>query len=206
MIFSNKIRVPFSFIFFLISISSFGREISIDTSTALPESIKKQVPGEIKGHFNFTDTLGQHFLVLAREHKIEANEKEYIAIRALQFISDDTAWKQEWIIKDYIECQGVDISGEFLINLVSFSDLDANNIVETTIPYYLICAGGIEPRLTKVIMRQREVKYAVRGESFVRVDEKTSYGGTFKADKELDLVPKFKTHLISVWKKAAGIN
>jgi hypothetical protein len=55
-------------------------------------------------------------------------------------------------------------------------------------------------------MRQGEVKYAVRGESFIRVDEKTSYGGTFKTDKQLDLVPNFKTHLISVWKKAAGIN
>jgi len=206
MIFPNRIRVVFSFMFFFMSIATFGSGISVDTSTALPESIKNHVQGEIKNHFNFSDKLGQHFLVLTREHKTGTDGKESISIRALQFIMDDTVWKQEWIIKDNIECQSLDISGDFLYNLVSFSDLDTNKIVETSVSYFLICAGGIEPKIVKTIMRQGEVKYAVRGESFIRVDEKTSYGGTFKTDKQLDLVPNFKTHLISVWKKAAGIN
>ena len=184
---------------------TFGGEIATDTTVVLTEAIQKQVIGELKGKFHFTDDRGQHILILAREYNVDTSGKESIVLRVIQFQLTKQEWKQEWIIKDFVECQNLDISGDFCTNLTSFSDLDTNNIVETTIAYQTICAGGIEPKSTKVIMRQGADKYAVRGESLVQIDDKNTFGGTFKADQQLDSLPKFKRQLVNSWKQAAGV-
>lgn len=53
-------------------------------------------------------------------------------------------------------------------------------------------------------MRQGEAKYAVRGESFVRIDDRISYGGEFKSDESLDGKLRFKKFMVKKWKQAAG--
>ena len=83
--------------------------------------------------------------------------------------------------------------------------MDHNKIVETSIAYFLICTGAVAPKPTTAIMRQGESEYVVSGESLVRIDAKTSFGGTYAAEKDLDAQPEFKSFLIAVWKKAAGV-
>jgi hypothetical protein len=191
---------------FLFNLPSYGENITVDTASAIPESIKKQTPGEIKYKAMFTDRLGRHFLILTRDYKEDADEKETISLHAHQFLLTNSTWKQEWVIKDSVECHGVDIDGNFVKDPVSLTDIDGNKIVETTVAYYLICTGGVAPKKTKAILRQGENKYTIQGESLVRIDAKTSFGGTFSADQILDTKSEFKTHLIVVWKKAAGVN
>jgi hypothetical protein len=63
----------------------------------------------------------------------------------------------------------------------------------------------MSPKTTKVIMCQDKIKYAVRGESLVKIDSNIKYGGTFVPDKVLDEIPIFRAFLIQKWKVAAGI-
>jgi hypothetical protein len=60
-----------------------------------------------------------------------ANER--INLKAIQFLNINANWKQEWVIKDFVNCQNLDISGDFVLECLSFSDLDLNGQVETTI-------------------------------------------------------------------------
>jgi hypothetical protein len=84
--------------------------------------------------------------------------------------------------------------------------LDTDGIAETTVAYQVQCAGGIDPIPTKAIMREGDAKYAIRGESIIRIKGVAPFGGDFTPDPTLDKYPVFKTHLVSIWKKAAGID
>ncbi len=182
-----------------------GNAFPIVASERIPVEISNSLIGTVKYSLRFQDTLGTHFLVLTRDHKVR-DEKETISLRATQFLHKQNSWQQEWTIKDFIDCEHLDISGHFHTELIAISDLDSNRISETTVSYSLSCAGGVEPKVVKTIMRQGNERYAVRGESLVRIDEKTIFGGTFKADPILDSKPRFKGHLLSIWKRAAGVS
>jgi hypothetical protein len=123
----------------------------------------------------------------------------------MQFSFDSNQWKEEWKIWDFVECQKLDIHGEFLTNLTSVTDLNRNNLFETTIVYQTLCTGDMSPKNTKVIMREGRLKYAVRGESLVTLGRNVKYGGVFKTDEALNEVPEFRAFLIQKWKLAAGV-
>jgi hypothetical protein len=179
--------------------------ITIDTIYTLPNGFVLQKSEELKLALQFEDSLGKHILVLLRSYLNSADKNEKILLKAIQFKFDSLQWKQEWKVWDFVECQNLDIQGEFLTHLTSVTDLDENKTFETTIAYQMICTGDISPKITKVIMRQGKFKYAVRGESLVKIGKDVKYGGTFKPDKALYEVPQFKSFLIEKWKKAAGI-
>lgn len=189
----------------LISQSFTRNNVGIDSTESIPVFVEKQITGEIKHTVNYTDSIGRHFLVLTRQHLIDSTNKKTLVLKAFQFNNINSVWKQEWIIQDSIECYHVDIDGNFFYDLISITDLNKDNIFETTIPYYLICSGGIEPKLTKVILKQEENKFTAKGESLIKIDENNTYGGTYQIDKELEHVPQYKKHIIETWKKAAGI-
>ncbi len=102
--------------------------------------------------------------------------------------------------------QEYNIDSKFLPDLFTFTDLDNDGIVETTLSYSMICTGDVSPKLIKTIMREGGDKYAVRGESLVRIGKDISLGRTFKTDDSLNTIPVFKDHLITIWKIAAGIS
>jgi len=64
-----------------------------------------------------------------------------------QYIKEADSLEQEWKIWDFVQCENLDIYGDFDVQLTSLSDLDSNGVLETTVVYKLICAGGIEPKM-----------------------------------------------------------
>jgi hypothetical protein len=175
-----------------------------DASSKIPEEIKAQIPQNIIYSKQFSDKTGQHILLLIKEHKTMPEGKENISLKAFQFVNNDSKWIQEWIIKDFVDCQNLDIEGDFMTDLVSITDLDSNGICETTVAYSLICSGDVSPKVVKVIMRQGNLKYAVRGESLIKIDKNTQYGGEYKTDDKLKAYPVFMDFMVAKWKKAAG--
>lgn len=200
-------RSIFSVILALIS-PLLSAEISI-TDEPIPESVMSEIDAQVLGSYSFDDKKGSHVLVLtSKETKTEDTDRW--SLHALQFLETNTGWKKEWVIRDWVDCPDLDIDARFLFDFFTFTDLDDDGIAETTVSYSLMCAGGIAPSTIKTIMREGKDKYAVRGESFVYVKAPPGKndivdGGTFKADWTLDLHPDFKHHLISVWKRAAGV-
>lgn len=201
----NKKKFVFYSLMINLVCTSLAHSLEIDSTSPPPPQIASQFPGIISTAIGFNDSLGKHILIFTRDQKEFSDDKKAILLKATQFLQIQSTWKQEWQIKDGVECQGVDMDGNFLKNLTRLTDLDNNKIIETSVAYFTICAGGIEPKTTKAIMRQGEIKYAVRGESLIKIDDKTSLGGTFIPDKALDAKPEFKSFLIELWKKAGGV-
>lgn len=176
----------------------------IDTLPELPIGIDIDPSERLEWCFRFVDKAGSHVSILTRSHENADDGSEKIVLQTLQFIKDTTGWLREWRIWDFVECENLDIEGDFVPDLTSFTDLDSNGVLETTIAYKTICSGDVSPKTTKVIMRQGNAKYAVRGESLVKIGSSVTYGGKFEADLKLNGMPLFKDFLIEKWKKAAG--
>lgn len=182
-----------------------AQSITVETAFSVPESIRPKLNGKIQAKYRFRDKLGSHVLVLKRTKARLSDGTDKITLHALQYDSSATVWRSEWVIQDNLSCKDLDIDAEFLIPLTSISDIDSNGIAETTVAYHLACLGGIDTKPTKAILRQGKLKHAVRGESLIQFEGAPSFGGIFTADPSLDKSPAFKSHLISIWKKAAGV-
>jgi hypothetical protein len=128
-----------------------------------------------------------------------------VSLMATLYRKTGSAWKADWKIQDGISCSEVDSEADFVPELTALTDLDGDGKIEAAVAYRMICAGGIEPKTTKVILRQGAVKYGVRGESLVQIPGAPPFGGEYAADVGLDKVPVIKEHVIDLWKRAAGI-
>lgn len=170
------------------------------------------VPAKLVSAQRVSDNTGEHVLVLARKNAASpsrptAGRSEYIELTAVYYQRTATApWRQEWTIRDFTDCPGLDSAGDFFVNAIAFTDLNGDGRLEVTVPYHLFCGGGIEPRTVKVILRDGATKLAIRGESIIRLPGQEPFGGEHQYDKAL-LQPdraKYKAHLDSVWKLVAA--
>jgi hypothetical protein len=188
----------------LISVVQAEDSISFDRITELPASISKNVKGKLKGGFSYADKKGKHILALARNASVMGDGADKIELEAVQYSNSGQDWNQEWTVKDFLICKDLDIDADFLVPLTSFSDLDSNGTAETTVAYQIACLGGIDPKPTKVIMREGANKYAIRGASLVKVNGAAPFGGEFKMDAALQSKRLYKDYLMRIWKKASG--
>ena len=104
-----------------------------------------------------------------------------------------------WKIYDYTECFGVDWFTGFIPEATTITDIDNNGITEITIPYVLICRGGMDPGTMKIIMYENGIKYALRGETAVGCNHGNPYGGENTSSENLKSNQSFLAFLNKRW-------
>lgn len=110
----------------------------------------------------------------------------------------ETYYKRIWRLYDYNECFGVDWYAGFIPKGTTITDIDNNGIAEISMPYVLICRGGMDPGTMKIIMYEGNKKYAVRGETEICVGD-NPYGGDYKLSDNLNTKTNFKNFLLKLW-------
>lgn len=153
------------------------------------------------------DKAGEHVLVLTRKAGPSTTEPksgrvEHIELDAAYYSQQAGAWKTEWTLHDFVECPGLDSAADFFSSNVSVTDLNGDGKAEVTIPYKLLCGGGIDSYTIKVILREGGNKLAIRGNSLVKIPGQEPFGGERQYDKAL-LSPAnaaYKQHMDKVWK------
>jgi hypothetical protein len=168
--------------------------------------------GDVVTAMNVQDKNGVHILVLTAvrgesRERASHGRVERIDLRASYYSRADGkpsgAWAEKWNIKDGVDCPGLDSEAAFFASRVTVTDLNKDGIAEVTVPYKMFCGGGIDSDTIKIIMRQNGEKFALRGESLVRLPGQEGFGGTYKMDATLSLPGNaaYKQHLLSVWKQ-----
>lgn len=158
-----------------------------------------------------TDRHGEHVLTLVRQaspspRSPNSGRDEQFKLTATFYSAGPTGkWTQTWTIRDRIDCPGLDADANFFVDSVTFSDVNANDRLEVTVPYYLQCTGGIEPRTIKIILREGPAKFAIRGESEVRLPGQQPFGGEHTHDKSLlDSANRaLRQHMEAIWAKVS---
>lgn len=179
---------------------------TIDTDLEYLISQKISYFGQLVKAYRYQDIAGTHALVMSRQLSPSSSGKnktrlERIDLIAAHYTLRDGTWHEEWSVKDFVDCLGLDSSASFHVDYVTFSDLDNNGIAEVTLPYRTFCGGAIEPATVKIILRQGRTKLAIRGESLIRLPNGESFGGERKLDAALETPENalFRKHMNAVW-------
>lgn len=174
---------------------------SVDANFLAREHI--EVQGDLVSAKRVMDKAGEHLLVLSRK---QANDA--FKLNASYFTRGQTGWRQEWDIRDGVDCAGLDSDAGFFPAAVTFTDLNHDGRMEVTVSYRTFCGGGVDPYVVKVILRDGATKLAIRGESLVRFPGQPPFGGGHKHDKALlsPVYAAYKQHLDQVWKTVSADN
>ncbi|WKB54793.1 M949_RS01915 family surface polysaccharide biosynthesis protein [Eleftheria terrae] len=163
--------------------------------------------GDVHG-LKIHDRAGEHRLVLTRVASATTagsvdGRTDLIQLRATSYRRAKGGWSPEWVIRDEIQCPGLDIAAAFFTDQLTVTDLDGDGHYEATVPYRLFCGGGVDSSVIKVILRSGEKKLAIRGESRIKSGPNEWYGGSHQLDKALDAKENrvFKQHLLKVWQR-----
>lgn len=160
-------------------------------------------PGKVVSVLRVVGKADEKFLVLAEKPTKSANGRvERIDLSANFYAKSGQQWKSEWAINDFVDCPGLDSKASFFPDATTVTDADNDGKPEITVAYQTFCGGGVEPSTVKVILRQGETKFAIRGESLIRLPGQAPMGGARTPDPALQQ-PKnaaILKHMESVWK------
>ncbi|WP_154667904.1 M949_RS01915 family surface polysaccharide biosynthesis protein [Pseudoduganella violaceinigra] len=174
-----------------------------DKALDVPPALKSSLaPNEqIVGAERYSDSHGEHLLIMSELDAPAKGGGKATSLSASAFNKNGT---REWIIRDGAECPaGSPSKPSFFPDTATTTDLNKDGIAEVTVAYRLSCGIGQEPADIKVIMRQGESKFAIRGQTLVRTAGQPAQGGARKPDASL-LQPEntvFLNHMTSIWNK-----
>src|SRR5690606_3137542 len=146
----------------------------------------------VTGQFNWKD-----YEENSKEYMIQDKSELYVYL--FEQKQNDNKFNFSWKIYDYTECFGVDWFTGFIPKATTITDLDKDGITEITIPYVLICRGGMDPGVMKIIMYEDGIKYALRGSTMLMCESKNPYGGENSASENLKTQPLFQNLLNQRW-------
>ncbi|UOX33929.1 hypothetical protein LXD69_00085 [Flavobacterium sediminilitoris] len=142
---------------------------------ALGENILIQT---VTGHFNWKD-YDENLTDFMLQDKSELFAYLFRKKRS------ENEFSRVWKLYDYNKCYGVDWFTGFIPKATTITDIDKDGISEITLPYVLICRGGMDPGEMKIIMYEDNVKYALRGTTMLMCKSKEHYGGEFEPSDNL---------------------
>lgn len=203
----QKTQVVFLLIGLTISNLTVAGDIKVTPIDA--EAIRQEkinfISAPIKG-IRFSDIDGEQLLLLTKRStpsKSKPNKRriERHELKAVNLIKSSRGWVQKWAINDFVDCPELDSEANFFLEKVSVTDVNNDGYAEISVPYSLFCGGGIDSKNIKIIMRTKNEKFAIRGESKVFMPHQEPFGGVMKMDAALQQhkYAAYKDYLTNLW-------
>jgi hypothetical protein len=174
-------------------------EKSIKIDTLLYDEIPKSLDfrGTVVEALKWKDSLGENILIQTVTGQF--NWKDYDGNSADYMLQDkselyaylfrkkklETDFIRIWKLYDFNKCYGVDWFTGFIPKATTITDIDKDGISEISMPYVIICRGGMDPGDMKIIMYEDNTKYALRGTTMLMCKSKEHYGGEFEPSENL---------------------
>lgn len=166
--------------------------------TLLQASRWKDIQGEkiliqsVSGHFDWYDYTedSTDFMV---------QDKSELYAYLFEKKKGSKRFDLSWKMYDYNECFGVDWFTGFIPQATTITDVDKDGITEISMPYVLICRGGMDPGTMKIIMYEGKEKYALRGATKLMCKSEHPYGGENKPSENLKTKTDFSNFMQARW-------
>ncbi len=175
------------------------------TRSTIPKSIS--YTGNIVNAVRWKDNAGDNIVIATETGITENKSKDGDGLRsasldAWHFVLKDGNWKQTWKVHDFIKDCGEDLEAAYVKNSFDVTDLDKDGNAEVWLIYRTVCHGDVSPSDQKIIMYQDNIKYALRGETRVKVSDTEYVGGTYTFDEAFKKGPAlFREYALKRWKK-----
>lgn len=191
---------------FLFSFSCFAQlKITKIGVNSIPKSI--QYIGYVVDAVRWVDSLGDNIVITTQTGKTAskvAEDEGYkdAALYAYHFSFQSGHWVQTWRVYDFIKECDLDMDFYFVQKSFAVTDLNKDGKAEVWIMYKKSCHGDVSPIPMKIIMYENNKKYAVRGDTKVRVSENEYMGGDFVFDETFKKGPSvFKKYAENLWSR-----
>lgn len=174
-------------------------------SKDIPSTIKYK--GKVKQAYLWSDKEGDHITFKTETGEFNSKSADNQDYRdANLFAYHYTYYKDtlnlNWKVFDGVKDCPVDIKAHFLANTFHVTDLDNNHQGEIWLMYKVACYGDVSPIKMKIVMYTGPFKYAMRGQTRVKLSESKYEGGEYVFDKAFLKGPKeFRDFAIKLWKK-----
>ena len=206
------------------SINPTAAVMQLETLSRAPAGI--EIKGDLDKVLRWHEADGEHVLVAShgsraiKSSEIDEGVEDWVF--AAQYLLQGQQYQMLWQLNDSSGACPVDHLARFYQQGIQVTDLDGNGQREVTLAYRLQCAGDISPMRQKVILRERERKYALRGQTLdlvvenraaaipdeaicerMRKAKELSFAdGCIESEAEFAHAPKgFLAHARQVWRK-----
>lgn len=136
----------------------------VDSVSVLTEINPGILPfnGRFFSSVSWNDRLGGNILIISEQGKyVEGNGRKEIF--AYHYVKRDTSYDLLWQMNDFVDGLGCDLTIQLINFFPLISDIDSNGIAETAIFYSLDNRCDAVPFPAKLIVHEREDKFAIRG-------------------------------------------
>ncbi len=176
--------------------------ISGKIDTAL---VRKNVKykGSIDTAVKFSDQEGDHVIFTTEDDAIDTGQRRTgIYLHAYCYTVKANKWISAWQLYDFTDECDFDISGGFLARTFAITDLNHDGKAEVWLMYNLACRSDVSPSDVKIIMHEGSKKYALRGNSRVKVNATDYYGGDYKFDEAFKHGSKeYMNYAMQLWNR-----
>ena len=173
------------------------------TKGQLPKGIRLQA--NLAGALRWTDKQGTHVVVATETGEmasVEATGGRSMGLAAQHWLVRGGGVLPTWLVTDGERQCPVDIAANFLPNTLAVTDLNRDGVGEVWLMYTTACHGDVSPQTVKVIMYQGAQKYAMRGQSRIRISATEYEGGSYQFDYPFrNAPPEFKAYAQALWTK-----
>lgn len=175
---------------------------------------KKTIPASIKyvGHIvnasRYTDSEGEHLIITTETGVVDVKSKDpdenglrKSDLYAYSYIIKNGVPALNWQMHDLSGDCPVDPKASYVAKTFAVTDLDKNGKAEVWLMYSVACRGDVSPASMKIIMHEGTKKFALRGESYVKLTATEQYGGKYTLDELFKKAPKaFTDYAAQLWK------
>ncbi len=159
----------------------------------------------------FSDRDGQHKVTI-NEYPAEKTQKgdEWVKSAKLSVVSEvrstkDAKWVTTWQAKDFVNDCEFDLTLGVIDDSIEVTDIDDNGRAEVSFMYRLGCRSDVSPATLKLLMYQGTTKWALRGQSKVKVGlekgKPVFEGGEVTVDGAFKANPTLLREAMEQWKR-----
>lgn len=178
-------------------------KVTTPATAQLPKTISYK--GNIVHTAQWKDSLGDNIMLLTETGIHEAGNEgnRSAALYALHYyVTKNDSAQLVWRVYDFLDDCPVDVEASFVKNTFAVTDLDHNGVAEIWMMYKITCQGDVSPIPMKIIMYQGQQKFAVRGNTKIKVSATETMGGSYTFDNAFNKAPAaFRQYADSIWQK-----
>ncbi|GAB4038814.1 hypothetical protein GCM10028809_58130 [Spirosoma gilvum] len=162
--------------------------------------------GQLKQAVRWTDNTGDQLVILTETGPQQSTkgQDDYreAALYAYHYALDASGSRLTWKVYDFVTECPVDIELYFVAKTFAVTDLNKDGKAEVWLMYKSGCHGDVSPISMKIIMYENGKKYAVRGETRVKVSATEYMGGSYSFDAAFKSAPSlFRQYASTLWQQ-----
>lgn len=162
----------------------------------IPASIK--ITGTIHEVWKWKDKMGDNLLITSfvppyeDKKKNEYGEEGFTGeLYAAHYAGMNGSYQPIWSISEAEKSCPFDATCEFIREAISITDLDADQVAETTVQYKMACRSDVSPAIMKLVMYEGGTKFSLKGLMWLATSPEDKFTVT-ENDANLEKLPGYK--------------